>query len=110
MTGGGLLLHPGPPPVTSMEELVPLVYDVDATACNVPGIYQKTTDPTVTDDAEHGFRIADQWLNEATLVFWQCTDPSPGAACWRARYVASPDQRVKPPRQEQPPLLPFRSE
>lgn len=48
----------------------------------VPNSYDGTRDPLPTDDSTQNASRGSPWLNTNTLVDWECTDNSVGAAVW----------------------------
>jgi hypothetical protein len=43
-----------------------------------------TTLPGPTDDSDSGYSEGSRWYDSGTTVEWVCTDPTPGAAMWKA--------------------------
>lgn len=45
-------------------------------------IYTSTSDPTVNDDIDLGYKIGDFWLNTTDAGLFVCCDNADGAADW----------------------------
>jgi len=53
------------------------------TIVQIRTVYNKSADPTVTDDVNAGYVVGDKWLNNTADTFWICFDNSAGAADWQ---------------------------
>jgi hypothetical protein len=50
-----------------------------------------TTDPTVTDDANAGYKVFSKWVNTVTTEIWICLDNTVGAAVWEKSTLTIDD-------------------
>jgi len=68
------------------DDCMPCVRDKTA-PCNLVGIFpvkiKSTSDPTVNDDENDGYKYFDIWLNTSDNGVFICVDPTATAAVWR---------------------------
>jgi uncharacterized Zn-binding protein involved in type VI secretion len=54
--------------------------------------YNKTSDPTISDDSSLGYVIGSQWFNDTTDTMWVCVDDTDDSAMWRPITYSTTDE------------------
>jgi len=68
---------------TGVAERLEVGSELKMNSHHVPEITPHTSDPTVTDDIDLGYRSGDTWINTSGQKVWVCISNADGAAVWK---------------------------